>query len=280
MPTRPRPTQSRPQQNERLPTVRAVRRRRLFTRHDVWLGSFYELAIELGPRSDERLAAASAALWRHPALEGPYRDHTREPWEQEIVSPSLVVSSDVVMHLYGAATLPDGHQVAAGSVAVREDESGIDWLDLYTPLGALETIYDIGYPYDESWRVWAEPLVRWFADIGRWIYHEVAFRRELIGEEVTRVPARSRPPGYPTSARRRDRSQRVQRTRLVPDHGLVARLSPLVPALTTPTTERSKPASQVRDDRIGGSARSVQHDAAQDRQMWARSPVSQPPHLR
>jgi hypothetical protein len=162
-----------------------VRRRRLFTRHDVWLGSFYELAIELGPRSDERLAAASAALWRHPALEGPYRDHTREPWEQEIVSPSLVVSSDVVMHLYGAATLPDGHQVAAGSVAVREDESGIDWLDLYTPLGALETIYDIGYPYDESWRVWAEPLVRWFADIGRWIYHEVAFRRGLIGEEVS-----------------------------------------------------------------------------------------------
>lgn len=47
----------------------------------------------------------------------------------------------------------------------------------YTPLGALETIYDIGYPYDESWRVRAEPLVRWFPDIGRWIYHEVAFRR-------------------------------------------------------------------------------------------------------
>jgi hypothetical protein len=160
-------------------------RRRLFTRHDVWLGSFYELAIELGPRSDERLAAASAALWRHPALVGLYRDHRREPWEQDIVSPSLVVSRDEVVHLYGAATLPDGQQVAAGSIAVRSDHSGIDWLDLYTPLGALETIYEIAYPYDKRWRVWAEPLERWFADIGRCIYLEVPFRLGLIGEEVS-----------------------------------------------------------------------------------------------
>jgi hypothetical protein len=162
-----------------------VRGRRLFTRQDVWLGSFYELAIELGPRSDERLAAASAAMWRHPALDGPYRDSKREPWEQEVVSPSLAVWHDLVTHLYGAAMLPDGQQVASGSVAVREDESGIDWLDLYIPLRALETIYEISYPYDKSWRVWAEPLDRWFADIGRRIYQEVPFRLGLIGEEVS-----------------------------------------------------------------------------------------------
>lgn len=162
-----------------------MRRRRLFTSKDVWGGSFYELAIELGPRSDERLAAASAALWRHPKLDGPYGDNKREPWNQELVSPSLVVSDELVTHLYGVATLPDGHQVPCGSVAVREQESAIDWLDLYIPLGVLETIYEIEHPDNPSWRVWAEPLQDWFADIGRSIYYEVPFSLGLIGEEVS-----------------------------------------------------------------------------------------------
>ena len=159
-------------------------RRRLFTRNDVWLGSFYELAIELGPRSDERLAAASKALWRHPALDGPYGDRGREPWEQEVVSPSLVVS-DGVVHLYGAATIPSGHQVASGSFAVREHESGIDWLDFYIPLAALGTIYEIEYPHNERWRTWAESLDQWFREIARSIYEKVSFALALIGEEVS-----------------------------------------------------------------------------------------------
>ena len=68
---------------------------------------------------------------------------------------------------------------------MREDESGIDWLDFYIPLGALETIYEVAYPYDKSWRVWAQPLDHWFADIGRWIHQEVPFQLGLIGEEVS-----------------------------------------------------------------------------------------------
>jgi hypothetical protein len=37
---------------------------RLFTADDAWSGGFYELALELGPRSDDRLRAALVALWR------------------------------------------------------------------------------------------------------------------------------------------------------------------------------------------------------------------------
>jgi hypothetical protein len=78
MPTRPRPTQSRSQQNERLPTVRAVRRRRLFTRHDVWPGSFYELAIELGPRSDETACRCLGRVVAAPSPRGSLpRPHAR-----------------------------------------------------------------------------------------------------------------------------------------------------------------------------------------------------------
>lgn len=163
---------------------------RLFTGKDTWLGSFYELAIELGPRSDERLAEASEALWRHETLDGPYREKDREPSDQERVSPALIVSDDLVTHLAGVATLPEGARVACGSVAVREDESRIDWIDFYIPWGALETVYEIDYDAYQAgsyatWRHWAEPLDAWFADVARSIYAEVPFALALIGEEVS-----------------------------------------------------------------------------------------------
>ena len=68
---------------------------------------------------------------------------------------------------------------------MREDESGTDWLVFYIPLAALETIYEIEYPYNARWRVWAEPLDNWFAEIGRSIYERVPFALGLIGEEVS-----------------------------------------------------------------------------------------------
>jgi hypothetical protein len=162
----------------------------LFPGKDTWLGSFYELAIELGPQSDEKLAAASAALWRQETLDGPYGEKDREPSNQERVSPALIVSDDLVTHLRGVATLPEGTRVACGSVAVREDETHIDWLDFYIPWGALETVYEIDYSgYEtgnfETWRNWAEPLDGWFAEIARSIYAEVPFALALIGEEVS-----------------------------------------------------------------------------------------------
>jgi hypothetical protein len=163
----------------------------LFTSEDTWLGSFYELAIELGPRSDKRLAQASEALWRHQSIDGPYAKKDIEPADQPKVAPSLIVgSNDHAPHLRGVATLPGGFEVACGSVAVREEESQIDWFDFYIPWGALETVYEIDYDayqtgHFETWRQWAEPLDAWFAEIGRTIYKEVPFALALIGEEAS-----------------------------------------------------------------------------------------------
>jgi hypothetical protein len=99
------------------------------------------------------------------------------------------VSNDLVTHLYGVARLDDDNRVACGCVAVREGESRIDWLDLYIPMGALETVYDIDSEAKhtanlETWRSWAAPLDEWFASIGRTVYEAVPSRLALVGEEV------------------------------------------------------------------------------------------------
>ena len=54
---------------------------------DGWLGGFYELAMELGRRSDERLRAAGEALWSHPALEGLYGERDVPPDRQQPPDP-------------------------------------------------------------------------------------------------------------------------------------------------------------------------------------------------
>src|SRR5262245_29820054 len=100
---------------------------RLFTRDDAWYGGFFELALEVGPRSDDRLRAALAALWSHTDLDGCYDDHLREPSDQPRVQPRLGESGS---HLHGVARLPNGAHVACGSCLIREDE-GPDWLVFY-----------------------------------------------------------------------------------------------------------------------------------------------------
>jgi hypothetical protein len=163
-----------------------VRRPPLFTARDIWLGSFYELAIELGPRSDDRLNAAAAVMWQQSAmLEGPYADSDREPWEQERVSPSLIASGEATTHLFGIAKLPQERSVACGCCAVRDNATATDWLDLYITLGALETVYDIEYRWNDAWSDWTRPLDDWFADIARSVHDAVPFALALIGEEVS-----------------------------------------------------------------------------------------------
>src|SRR5690242_10116496 len=59
----------------------------LFTDHDAWCGGYYELALELGPRSDVGLRTALKALWGHRDLDGCFLDRNREPGDQDRVSP-------------------------------------------------------------------------------------------------------------------------------------------------------------------------------------------------
>jgi len=160
-----------------------------FTDDQTWKGAFYELAIELGHRSDERLQLALNAMWQTPCLTGCYTDHKREPEEQDQVEPSIV-NLKIHGHLRGIAILPDKQRIPCGTVAIREEE-GPDWFNFYVPLGALEQIYKevggfFGTDHPNS-RCWREPLENWLAGMGREVFSAVEFRLGLIGCEVSGV---------------------------------------------------------------------------------------------
>src|SRR5689334_19025851 len=134
---------------------------------EAWLGGYYELAIELGIRSDERLLTALTAVWSDPDLDGVYLDRDTEPWRQ--TRQTVTAESLRVAHLQGLARLPNGAIIACGTCLIREDD-GPDWLVLYLPMGALATAYDVGgYPFEpnaETSRPWREILDAWLARVG------------------------------------------------------------------------------------------------------------------
>jgi hypothetical protein len=160
----------------------------LFTDDEVWLGGYYELAMEVGPRCDERLQAALSALWSHPNLEGCFRDRTREPSDQQRIAAALF-DDGWGAHLLGIARLPNGCKVACGSCLVREANDGPDWLDFYLPMGSLATAYPIGgFPIDspdERTQEWRQAVDDLLAGIGKWIAQSVSYRLGIIGFEVS-----------------------------------------------------------------------------------------------
>lgn len=151
------------------------------------MGGFYELAIELGQPSNQRLLDALKALWHHPSLEGCYLDWKREPKEQQrvLISEASLEST----HLYGLAHLPNGFQVACGSCVVREPD-GFDWLDFYVPTGALGDAYEIGgYPFElvggVAYQQWQVHIDEWLRRIAEQVYKNAPYRLALIGFEVS-----------------------------------------------------------------------------------------------
>ena len=163
----------------------------IFQPDDVWYGGFYELSMEIGERSDERLFDVLQAVWTHPALEGCYQSWKIEPSEQQKVKPTR---DDICggCHLHGVATLPNQSRVACGTVPVREgeDASSIDWLSLYLPLGSLGVGYKEvkAYPYEDfpnQHDKWRKEVDNWFNDIAQYIYQSAHFRFGLIGDEVS-----------------------------------------------------------------------------------------------
>ena len=155
---------------------------RLFTANEAWSTGNYELALEFGPRSDDRLRAALEALWSHPDLDGCYLDRDCEPADQPRKQPDLESG-----HLLGVARLPHGSRVACGSWLRRELGDNSDWLDFYLPVGSLWTAYGrfpfatrIDLPEDP----WLLEVDDWLAKVGLWIARSASFRLGLIGNEV------------------------------------------------------------------------------------------------
>jgi len=157
-----------------------------FTGANTWDGGYYELALELGHRSDDLLLAALIALWTHPNLDGVYLSRDQEPLQQR--RQAVTTESLQVMDLQGLAAEPNAATVACGTWGIREDD-GPDWLDLYLPRGALAAAYDVGrYPFEPdvaNSRHWREPLDAWLARIGAAVYERVPYRLGLVGFEVS-----------------------------------------------------------------------------------------------
>jgi hypothetical protein len=164
-----------------------------FTRAENWLGSFYELALQLGPRhapdADAKLLQALATLWQDPNLDGCYRDGRIEPDEQARVEP-VPRNLDEPGHLYGRARLPTHAWVVCGTWVSRQPTAdGVDWLGFYLPTGALaeadERVGAFPFPETLSSRSWRERLDEWLAAIALTVYEVAKFEVGLIGEEAS-----------------------------------------------------------------------------------------------
>jgi hypothetical protein len=149
-----------------------------------WGGSFYELAIDLGPRSasgaDDRLLAALCAIWSDSAVDGPYPDRRATPIR---VAPGPE-HLEPIGFLYGTATMPSGRGVACATVVVREEgDDAHDWCDLCLPESALNGI-GLGLEAD-SRLSWRSEVDAWLADVARRVWAVAPFALGLIGVEVS-----------------------------------------------------------------------------------------------
>jgi hypothetical protein len=161
-----------------------------FSDPETWGDGFYELAIELGRRSDSRLDASLQSCWGYAGLDGCYARRDIDPSSQASVCPTLSELGRTG-HLYGFAALPDVGQVPCGTTVVREEEALIDWLVFYIPLGALSRVDQRvgGYPFGPDSGVdsliWRYPIDAWLAGLAQHIYNSVPFALALMGYEVS-----------------------------------------------------------------------------------------------
>lgn len=161
-----------------------------FTVDEFWTGGYFELALELGDYSDDRLEKALTAIWQHPAVRGCYLQADIEPTEQEQIEP-VRKHVEESMRLYGLLTLPSQQEIVCGTLQIREDDDGSDWMIFYCPSGALHSAYKrAGYTSNdpENVGVWLRNADRWiaglFAEIGMIVYQTIDFKLGLVGREV------------------------------------------------------------------------------------------------
>lgn len=143
-----------------------------------WIGSFYELAIQLGPRDDTRLERSLAAIWRLANATGPFV----RPDDGPSRSASLTAEGHS-QALHGVVRLPSGADIVCGALPIRED--GPDLLIFYVPEGALERVAGFMPGEDPASLVWRRPLDQWLADLAIRAYPEAHFELAVIGWEAS-----------------------------------------------------------------------------------------------
>lgn len=157
------------------------------------IGGFYELEINLGPASEDRMSLAVEPLWAAAALGRSVRSDGVGGWVD--AEPSLNVLLDG--SLSGAVEIPGLGRTLWRVLAFREslfdDEGeligyGEEALILGLPLGALGRLDPRVGPYpfgdvsdSDSWRA---PIEAWFRGIIETLVRSIDFEHALSGFEV------------------------------------------------------------------------------------------------
>ena len=163
------------------------------TSDENWHGGGYELAIEIGPRDDDRLDAAIRACWADALLQGCWAGRALR-LSEPCLEPTLE-AHERHGHLHGIVAIPGFGSTVCGSVTIREDESHIDWLDFYLPIGALSTVdaradslWNSDSPVAYAFR---KPIDDYLAGVAARVAGAAAFDLGLIGFEVSGTVYRS-----------------------------------------------------------------------------------------
>lgn len=152
-----------------------------YQRRENWHGSFVEVAIDLGPRNDERLLNAFRAAWASSLLDGPLPSPAGDP---EAVLDSSFLEQETPDPTYGTVELPQGDgRLGCEVIAIRDDDS--DWLDVAVPTGMLELAYPVEYPLLIETNPWIADVEACLVSIADGIYRAVPYDLATIGEEVS-----------------------------------------------------------------------------------------------
>jgi hypothetical protein len=148
-----------------------------------WFGSYYELAIELGPTGDdERLRKALEHVWSLPQLRGSWI----ERHDYDLHSSPIECRDGIVPSRYGVLRLTPEISVGCVTHTVREP-NGSDWLDLCIPTGMLGLCFDVQYPLDYATNPWMAQIDRLLAQMAASVFRSISFQLAIIGEEVSGI---------------------------------------------------------------------------------------------
>ncbi|ULH18351.1 hypothetical protein MF271_23115 (plasmid) [Deinococcus sp. KNUC1210] len=164
----------------------------LFTSSDSWLGEYFELALDLGPKDDDKLRAAWNTLWSSERLNGIYLHHQAEPEDQEKEAAESFVLDNHSAHVYAVAKVSSDISVPAHVIIVRE-EAGNDWLYVSFPSEIIGEIFKWppdSYPIGDlaEHLRWMCQIESWFTDLAQEIFASVKFEMGLIGFEIAGWP--------------------------------------------------------------------------------------------
>jgi hypothetical protein len=150
---------------------------------DIWHGLYFELGLEYRFGGEDRLVLRAAeALWRYPALTGPWP--SREAFGNPIQITPDMLPRDNMLSLYGVLELPDGREAACSSWVVRPND-GSDSLCLCLSGGMLERLFSVAYnPMSVKTNPWLGEIEGLLTDIAAWVYGAAPFELAVLGEEA------------------------------------------------------------------------------------------------